>query len=102
MYRASDRTDNEDWLAELGAAADSLELSGEARSIAEEVFLSSVPDRDRSKRAVVAASLYAGALVAGEQRSQSSVADAAGVSRLTVQQRWKDVLENAGLRAPEW
>jgi transcription initiation factor TFIIIB Brf1 subunit/transcription initiation factor TFIIB len=57
---------------------------------------------DRSKRATVAASLYAGALIAGNRRSQSAVADAVGVSRLTVQNRWKDLLEAAGLEPPKW
>jgi hypothetical protein len=30
------------------------------------------------------------------------VAEAVGVSRLSVQQRWKDLLEEAGLEAPDW
>jgi transcription initiation factor TFIIIB Brf1 subunit/transcription initiation factor TFIIB len=102
VYSARDRRENEAWLAELGAAADALELDGETRSVAEELFLSSVPESDRSKRAAMAASLYAATLVAGDERSQSAVADAADVSRLTIQQRWKDLLENAGLEAPGW
>jgi transcription initiation factor TFIIIB Brf1 subunit/transcription initiation factor TFIIB len=102
MYSARDRRDNEEWLAEISAAADSLDLGSEARSVAEEVFLSSVPEADRSKQAVAAASLYAATLVAGEERSQSAVAEAAEVSRLTIQQRWKALLENAGLQAPDW
>jgi transcription initiation factor TFIIIB Brf1 subunit/transcription initiation factor TFIIB len=102
VYSARDRRENEAWLAELGAAADALELDGETRSVAEELFLSSVPESDRSKRAALAASLYAATLVAGDERSQSAVADAADVSRLTIQQRWKDLLENAGLEAPGW
>jgi transcription initiation factor TFIIIB Brf1 subunit/transcription initiation factor TFIIB len=102
VYSARDRRENEAWLAELGAAADALELDGETRSVAEELFLSSVPESDRSKRAAMAASLYAATLVAGDERSQSAVSDAADVSRLTIQQRWKDLLENAGLEAPGW
>ncbi len=102
MYRAGDRVDNEEWLAELQAAADRLDLEGEARTYAEDLFLTSVPDSDRSKRARLAASLYAGALVAGDRRSQGAVAEAAGVSRITVQQRWKDLLERAGLEPPSW
>lgn len=102
MYSARDRVDNEEWLAELQRAADALELGTEARSVAEDLFLSSVPEQDRSKRAAVAASLYAASLVAGEGRSQGAVADVAGVSRLTVQNRWKELLEDAGLEPPRW
>ena len=102
MYRARDRVENERWLAELRQAAERLDLGSEARSCAEDLFLSSVPGDDRSKRAAVAASLYAGGLVAGDQRSQTAVADAVGVARLTVQQRWKPLLERSGLEPPEW
>ena len=102
MYSARDERDNAEWLADLEAAADRLELGTEPRSCARDVFLSAVPPQDRSKPAAVAAALYVGALVAGDQRSQSAVADAVGVSRLAVQQRWKPLLENAGLDAPSW
>ncbi len=105
MYRARDRVENETHLADLQAAADRLELGGDARTYAEDLFLSAAADAeldDRSKRAVVAAALYAGATVAGDRRSQSAVADAVGVSRLTVQSRWKDLLEDAGLEPPDW
>ena len=102
MYRARDHVENEEWLAAIDEAAERLELGGDARSRATDLFLSTVPDQDRSKKATVAASLYAGALIAGERRSQSEVAEAVGVSRLTVQQRWKDLLEEAGLEPPTW
>jgi len=102
VYRASDRVENEEWLGEIERAADRLELSRTARSRAVDLFLSTVPDDDRSKRATMAASVYVGALVAGEERSQTAVADATDVSRLTIQQRWKDLLEAAGLEAPDW
>jgi len=102
VYRASDERDNEEWLSTLQEAADRLDLGTAARSRAADVFLSTLPEADRSKRASVAASLYVGALVAGDQRSQGSVAEAVGVSRLTVQQRWKDAMEGAGLEPPEW
>lgn len=102
MYSARDRVREEEWLTELGHAADSLELGSEARSTAEDLYLSNVPDGDRSKPAVAAAALYAGALLAGEERAQTTVADAMDVSRLSVQQRWKSLLEEAGFRAPSW
>jgi transcription initiation factor TFIIIB Brf1 subunit/transcription initiation factor TFIIB len=102
VYRASDERNNEQWLADLDAAADRLGLGATARTRAQDVFLSTVPASERSKQAALAASLYVGALVAGEQRSQGAVADAVGVSRLSVQQRWKDQLEAAGLQPPDW
>lgn len=102
MYRARDQVANERWLAELERAAETLDLGAQARERATDLFLSTVPAEDRSKRAVLAASLYAGALIAGDRRSQSAVAEAAGVSRLTVQKRWKPLLEEAGLEPPTW
>ena len=102
MYRASDELDEAEWLAELEVAADRLGLGNEARSRARDVFLSTTPNSERSKRAVLGASLYVGALVAGDQRSQQAVADAVGVSRLSVQQRWKEQLRATGLQPPDW
>lgn len=102
MYRASDQVENEEYLAALDEAADRLDLGQEARSRAADLFLSSVPEAERSKRAVLATALYVGSLVAGERRSQGAVADAVGVSRLSVQQRWKDLLAETGLEPPDW
>lgn len=102
MYRAGDEVDQQEWLAELNRVADRLELDGNARSTAQDLFLSQLPDEERSKQAALAASLYAGSLIAGEERSQSAVARAADVSRLSVQKRWKDLLREAGLEPPSW
>ncbi|WP_299236139.1 transcription initiation factor IIB family protein [Natronomonas sp.] len=104
MYRARDQVEHDEWTAAIDDAAERLDLGGDAKSRAIDLFLSTVADADadRSKRATAAASLYAGALIAGEERSQSAVADAAGVSRLTVQTRWKDLLAEAGLEPPGW
>ena len=102
MYRARDRVENEEWVAAIDDAAERLELGSEAKSRAVDLFLSTVPAERRSKRAAVAASLYAGALIAGQRRSQSEVAEAAGVSRLTVQKRWKALVDQAGLEPPSW
>lgn len=102
MYRARDQVENEEWLAAIDDAAERLDLGSDAKSRATNLFLSTVPESDRSKKATIAASLYAGALIAGERRSQSAVADAVGVSRLTVQKRWKGLLEEAGLEPPKW
>jgi transcription initiation factor TFIIIB Brf1 subunit/transcription initiation factor TFIIB len=102
MYRARDRVDNEEWVARLTRAADGLDLGSEARSNAVDLFLSNVPAEERSKPAMAAASLYTGALIAGEERSQGSVAEAMDVTRLSVQNRWKALLEESGFRPPEW
>ena len=102
MYRARDHVENERWLADIDAAGDRLDLGGAARSRAVDLFLSTVPEEERSKRASLAAALYVGALIEGDRRSQGDVADAVGVSRLSVQQKWKDLVEEAGLRKPSW
>ncbi|MGB9958630.1 cyclin [Haloferax sp. Atlit-12N] len=102
MYSARDQRDNQEWLSRIDAAADGLELGSEARSYASDMFLTQLPDEERSKKAVAAASLYAGALIAGEERSQTAVAESMDVSRLSIQQRWKDLLREAGFRPPSW
>lgn len=102
MYRASDEVANAEWLAALEQAADQLALPSETRSRAADLFLSTVPEGERSKRPALAAALYVATLVTGERRSQGDVADAVGVSRLSVQQRWKDLMVEAGLQPPSW
>ncbi|WP_138005011.1 transcription initiation factor IIB family protein [Halalkalirubrum salinum] len=102
MYSARDRVENQQWIDALSAAAAELELGSEARSNAVDLFVSHVPDAERSKPAVAAAALYAGALVAGQERSQRAVAEAMGVTRLSVQSKWKDLLSDAGFRPPTW
>ena len=102
MYRAGDEVDQQAWLDELETVVETLDLDAEARSTAKDLFLSTVPSEERSKPAAVAASVYAGALIAGDQRSQTAVAEAADVSRLVIQQRWKAILEAAGFEPPTW
>jgi transcription initiation factor TFIIIB Brf1 subunit/transcription initiation factor TFIIB len=102
MYRARDRIDNAEWVARLTRAADGLDLGREARSNAVDLFCSNVPEAERSKPAVAAASLYAGALIAGEERSQGAVAEAMDVTRLSVQHRWKALLAESGFQPPGW
>lgn len=101
-HRASDRIENEPWLAELDRAAEELDLGRDARSTAVDLFLSHLPDEERSKPAVAAAALYTGALVAGEERTQTAVADTMGVTRLSIQSRWKELLSDAGFEPPRW
>ncbi|MFB6086501.1 MAG: transcription initiation factor IIB family protein [Halodesulfurarchaeum sp.] len=102
MYRAGTERAEQSTLAALDQIADRLELSAQARSVAQELFLSQLPVEKRSKDALLATSIYAGALIAGDQRSQIAVAEAAGVSRPTVQSRWRPLLEKAGFETPTW
>jgi transcription initiation factor TFIIIB Brf1 subunit/transcription initiation factor TFIIB len=102
VYRASDERANADWLESLDEAADRLDVGSEARSRAADAFLSTVPEGERSKPARLAAALYVGTLAAGEERPQGEVADAVGVSRLSVQQHWKEMLPAVGLEPPGW
>ena len=102
MYSARDQFEEAPRLALLEEAAADLDLSDEARSAATDLYLSAVPEAERSKPAGVAAALSAGALIAGDGRTQTAVADAVGVSRLVVQSRWKDLLEAAGFEPPDW
>ena len=102
MYTARDRIEHERWLADIEAGATALSLGEEACANAVDLFLSDVPDADRTKPAAAAASLYAGALLAGEQRSQGAVARAMDVSRPSVQRRWKARLADAGFDVPDW
>lgn len=102
MHRAGDRLEYAEWLDRLEKAAAELGLSEEAVSIGTELFLAKVPEKTPEKRSAVAASLYAGALIAGERCAQGAVAEAAGVSRVTVQQKWKHRIDLAGMDAPSW
>ncbi|PSQ24198.1 cyclin [Halobacteriales archaeon QS_9_67_17] len=102
MYRASDEVANEEWLAALDDAAERLDLPSETRSRAADLFLSTVPDGERSKQPALAAAVYVATLATGEARSQGDVADALDVSRLSVQQRWKELMTEAGLDPPSW
>ena len=102
MYRARDRLEEAPALEALEAAAEDLGLTDATRSVASDLYLSDGPHAERSKPAAVAASLYAAALITGDRRSQTAVAETVGVSRLVVQQRWKPLLEGAGFEAPDW
>ena len=102
MYRARDRLEHERWLDLLAAAADDLDLDEETAGTAVDLFLTAMPAGDQSKPAIAAASLYAATLVVGEERPQGTVADAVGVSRPSVQTRWKGLLAAAGFDVPDW
>jgi len=102
VYSAKDRRDNAEWIEVIEAAVAELDLDDETRSVAVDLFLSDVPEADRSKPAAIAASVYAATLIAGDGRTQTAVAEAVGVSRISVQQRWQERLEQAGMEPPSW
>ena len=102
MYRARDRLEHSDWLDRIEEAAQELDLSQSVQSTAADLFLSHIPDAERSKPAVAAASLYAAALIDGEERSQPAVAEVLDVSRLSIQSRWKELVEDSGFQPPSW
>lgn len=102
MYRAGDAVQNQEWLAELDRVASRLELDASAKTTARDIFLTAIPEDRRSMQPVLAASIYAAGLIDGDQREQTAVAAAAGVSRLSIQKRWKALLEENGFRAPSW
>lgn len=102
MHRASDRLEEEEALSILETRMTSLDLGEDVQSIAMDLYLSELPLDERSKPPALAASCYTAALISGNERSQNDVANAFDVSRLAVQQRWKNILTESGFAAPEW
>ncbi|QZA88798.1 transcription initiation factor IIB family protein [Salinarchaeum sp. IM2453] len=102
MYRARDQVEHQQWIERLESAVNELGFSEQAYTTAVDLFLADVPEEDESKPTALAASLYAGALIAEENPSQTEVADACDVARLSVQQYWKERIKIAGLTPPAW
>jgi len=102
VYPARAHLEERRWVRQIETAATQLEVSQAAQTAAVDLFLSQRPSSDRSKPALAAACLYAGCLISGDGRSQGAVAAAMDVSRLSVQQRWKPLLEDAGFDPPGW
>ena len=51
----------------------------------------------RGPTGIAAASLYVSALLHGERRTQREIADAAGVTEVTIRNRYKEMIERLGL-----
>lgn len=102
MYRGSDRVAEKSWIGRLEDTAPELDLTDDTIAVARDLFLANLPVSDRSKPALLAASCYTATLITGDERSQTAVADAFGVSRIAIQQRWKTILEESGLSPPGW
>ncbi len=78
----------------------SLELSAEAQSRAVEIIERAQDEELTSGRGptgIAAAALYVSALLNQEKRTQREVADVAGVTEVTIRNRYKELLEELGL-----
>jgi transcription initiation factor TFIIB len=80
--------------------ASSLKLTAETQSKAVEILekaqLSELTS-GRGPTGIAAASLYVSALIHGEKRTQREVADVAGVTEVTIRNRYKELLEKLKL-----
>lgn len=80
--------------------ASSLKLAPETQSKAVEILeraQSSELTSGRGPTGIAAASLYVSALIHGEKRTQREVADVAGVTEVTIRNRYKELLEKLNL-----
>ncbi len=102
MYRASDRVAERDALDRLDAIGTELGIQDKTTAVAAELYLMHVPVEDRSRDAILAACCYTACLICDEERSQTSIAEAFGVTRHVIQRRWKHLIEEVGLDSPGW
>ena len=80
--------------------ASSLKLAAETQSKAVEILekaQNSELTSGRGPTGIAAASLYVSALIHGEKRTQREVADVAGVTEVTIRNRYKELLEKLKL-----
>jgi len=80
--------------------ASSLKLSPESQSYAVEILNKAQKvelTSGRGPTGIAAAALYVSALIHGEKRTQREVADVAGVTEVTIRNRYKELLEELDL-----
>lgn len=80
--------------------ASALKLSAETQSKSIEILemaQKSELTSGRGPTGIAAAALYVSALVHGEKRTQREVADVAGVTEVTIRNRYKELLDDLGL-----
>jgi transcription initiation factor TFIIB len=80
--------------------ASSLKLSPESQSYAVEILHKAQKvelTSGRGPTGIAAAALYVSALIHGEKRTQREVADVAGVTEVTIRNRYKELLEELDL-----
>lgn len=86
-----------DYIARFASA---LSLTAETQSRAIEILESAQKEELTSGRGptgIAAAALYVSALIHGEKRTQREVADVAGVTEVTIRNRYKELLEELNL-----
>src|SRR5256712_6445814 len=79
-----------------------LKLTGEVQSRAVEI-LNEAPDNELTPRPrptdVAAAAIYIASILANERRTQREVAEVAGVTEVTIRNRYKELTEKLGIKA---
>ena len=84
--------------------ASALKLSPETQSKSIEI-IEQAQDKEltsgRGPTGIAAAGLYVAALINGEKRTQREVADVAGVTEVTIRNRYKEIVKNLGLELPD-
>lgn len=84
----------------VGRFSSSLDLSPETQTKAVEIIEAAQEEELTSGRGptgIAAAALYVAALINDEKRTQREVADVAGVTEVTIRNRYKELLEELGL-----
>jgi len=102
VHKAKDHVEQSEWISEIGRVAKELNLSARTKSYAVEIYLSNIPEKDRSKPPAIATWIYVGSVIAGEEWSQQEIAEKMGVARVAIQRRWKETLKTAGFDPPSW
>src|SRR5947209_322199 len=85
----------------LAFALSELDLSGEVQSRAVEI-LKDAQDKEltsgRGPTGVAAAAIYIASILCNERRTQREVADVAGVTEVTIRNRYKELTEKLGIK----
>lgn len=84
----------------IGRFASALKLSPETQSKSVEIIEKAQKvelTSGRGPTGIAAAGLYVAALINGEKRTQREVADVAGVTEVTIRNRYKELLDTLGL-----
>ena len=88
-----------DYIARFSSA---LKLSAETQSKSIEILEKAQKEELTSGRGptgIAAAALYVAALIHGEKRTQREVADVAGVTEVTIRNRYKELLDQLDLES---
>ena len=75
-------------------------MSGEIQAKAVEIINQAIADglsSGRGPTGVAAAALYVASVLLGERKTQSEIADVAGVTEVTIRNRYKELSEKIGV-----